>query len=238
MPENDEVRLFDDYGEEYAVTDYVLGYAQVAKLLSPLAGKRVLDYGTGTGKFARFLHRSGASVIGVDISKEMIAAAETREDGILYAHITSGDLSLFPDDSYDAVVANFVLCMIEGPDEITKIMREVRRVLKVGGQFIILHVNWDECAGREFVSFSLENPQNLKEGSKVTTLLKSEPPLPQVEYYRPIEFYTKALADNGFDELSTTKPTLESVPLEDKVRVSWLAEAVCPPFVIISGQKR
>ncbi len=238
MSENDEVRLFDDYGEEYAVTDYVLGYAQVAKLLSPLAGTRVLDYGTGSGKFARFLHREGASVIGVDISKEMIAAAETREDGILYAHITSGDLSLFPDGSFDAVVANFVLCMIESPDEILKITKEAHRVLKPDGKFIILHVNWDDCAGREFVSFSLENPQNLQEGARVTTLLKSEPPLPQVEYYRPVEFYTKILSENGFSDMSAIKPTLESVPLEDKVRVSWLAEALCPPFVIISARKR
>ena len=46
--------------------------------LSPLAGRRVVDVGTGTGRAALGLASQGASVIGLDASAEMLTVARTR----------------------------------------------------------------------------------------------------------------------------------------------------------------
>jgi SAM-dependent methyltransferase len=46
--------------------------------LAPLAGRRVADIGTGTGRAAIDLARAGATVVGLDASTEMLRVAQTR----------------------------------------------------------------------------------------------------------------------------------------------------------------
>jgi SAM-dependent methyltransferase len=84
----------------------------IASFLSPIAGLRVLDVGTGTGRAAIALARRGATVTGVDASSEMLAVAARRaaEAG---ADVTfgSGDAHQLPFDarSFDAVTCFRVL---------------------------------------------------------------------------------------------------------------------------------
>ena len=56
----------------------------IASFLSPLAGKSVLDVGTGTGRAAIALARRGARVTGVDASVEMldVAARQAQAAGV------------------------------------------------------------------------------------------------------------------------------------------------------------
>jgi len=85
---------------------------QILDGLSPIAGRRVLDVGTGTGRAAIALARAGAVVTGVDASREMLAVAErrAREEGVSVA-FTPGDAHRldFADRSVDAVVCLRVL---------------------------------------------------------------------------------------------------------------------------------
>lgn len=59
--------------------------AVIAGFLDPLAGRTVLDVGTGTGRAAIALARRGARVTGIDASAEMLAVAvrRAREAGVL-----------------------------------------------------------------------------------------------------------------------------------------------------------
>jgi ubiquinone/menaquinone biosynthesis C-methylase UbiE len=93
---------------------------QIAAFLAPVAGRRVLDVGTGTGRAAIALARRGAIVTGVDASAEMLQVAERRaaEAGVpLGADDTAGVRFIrgdahglnFPDRSFDAVVCLRVL---------------------------------------------------------------------------------------------------------------------------------
>jgi SAM-dependent methyltransferase len=50
----------------------------VTSFLAPLAGRSILDVGTGTGRAAILLARGGAIVTGVDASDEMLAVARRR----------------------------------------------------------------------------------------------------------------------------------------------------------------
>jgi 2-polyprenyl-3-methyl-5-hydroxy-6-metoxy-1,4-benzoquinol methylase len=85
---------------------------QILAGLSPIAGCRVLDVGTGTGRAAIALAKAGAVVTAVDASREMLAVADrrAREE---QAHVTfvHGDAHRldFSDRSFDAVVCLRVL---------------------------------------------------------------------------------------------------------------------------------
>jgi ubiquinone/menaquinone biosynthesis C-methylase UbiE len=85
---------------------------RILSFLSPIAGRRVLDVGTGTGRAAIALAKAGAVVTGIDASREMLAVAErrAREEGATVAFAV-GDAHriAFPDRSFDAVVCLRVL---------------------------------------------------------------------------------------------------------------------------------
>jgi len=84
----------------------------IASFLAPVAGRTVLDVGTGTGRAAIALAARGAHVTGVDASAEMLAVAERRakEAGVAVAFVTGDAHGLaFPDRSFDAVVCLRVL---------------------------------------------------------------------------------------------------------------------------------
>ena len=56
--------------------DFVWKYgADVVSLLDPRPGERILDLGCGTGHLTAQIAESGAKVLGVDRSAEMVAAA-------------------------------------------------------------------------------------------------------------------------------------------------------------------
>jgi ubiquinone/menaquinone biosynthesis C-methylase UbiE len=94
---------------------------QIAAFLAPIEGRRILDVGTGTGRAAIALAKAGASVMGVDASREMLAVAERR--AAAFAEATAGQAGVgritfvrgdahhleFADRSYDAVVCLRVL---------------------------------------------------------------------------------------------------------------------------------
>ncbi|PYR78078.1 MAG: SAM-dependent methyltransferase [Acidobacteria bacterium] len=85
---------------------------QIAEFLAPLAGRQVLDVGTGTGRAAIALARRGAAVTGVDASREMLDVAErrAREADVRVAFVRGDVHALdFADRSFDAVVCLRVL---------------------------------------------------------------------------------------------------------------------------------
>jgi ubiquinone/menaquinone biosynthesis C-methylase UbiE len=85
---------------------------QIAGFLAPVAGRRILDVGTGTGRAAIALAKRGAIVTGVDASAEMlqVAGRRAREAGAVVT-FQQGDAHRldFPDGSFDAVVCLRVL---------------------------------------------------------------------------------------------------------------------------------
>jgi SAM-dependent methyltransferase len=112
----------------------------VLDLCRPLAGRRVLDLGCGEGYVSRQICRSGArSVIGVDLSLQMIAAARREEEraplGIRYEQGDATLLSKFPGESFELVVAVFLFNYL-GRTAMQACMKEVARVLCKGGQFV------------------------------------------------------------------------------------------------------
>jgi ubiquinone/menaquinone biosynthesis C-methylase UbiE len=83
-----------------------------ARVLSNMVGRikdrEILDVGTGTGRAALLLARSGARVTAVDASEQMLAIARQRAaDQLLKVRFVVGDAHAlnFSDRSFDAVVS-------------------------------------------------------------------------------------------------------------------------------------
>ena len=105
------------------------------------AGKTVLDLGCGVGNdLARFA-KAGAIVTGVDLAEHSIQLAKDnfRFRGLhgTFMQMDGEKLSL-PDDSFDAVFCHTVLHFTPDP---AAMIREIRRVLKPGGEAILMTVN-------------------------------------------------------------------------------------------------
>lgn len=98
--------------------------------LGNVAGLRMLDVGTGTGRAAIALSKRGAAVTGVDASDEMLSVARRRasEEG-LSIEFLEGDVHAlaWPDRAFDAVISFRVLMHV--PDW-RKAMAELCRVAR------------------------------------------------------------------------------------------------------------
>jgi phosphatidylethanolamine/phosphatidyl-N-methylethanolamine N-methyltransferase len=108
-------------------------------LLNLSPGERVLEVGVGTGLALPFYPPS-CEVVGIDLSDGMLAKCRERvqELGLKHVSLIRMDASAmdFPDDSFDAVVAAYVVTAV--PDY-RKVMQEMIRVCKPGGRLILLN---------------------------------------------------------------------------------------------------
>ena len=80
---------YDAYSKD-ATSDWLIGYPRVMELLEPVKGRRILDYGCGTGKVSKKFRDKGARVIGVDVSLPMLDIAKKDDaSDIDYRHIAA-----------------------------------------------------------------------------------------------------------------------------------------------------
>ncbi len=97
----------------------------------------ILEIGIGTGSNLG-IYAPGTVVHGIDISGPALSLA-ARRAGRLARRVTlvEGDAAAlpFPDESFDTVVATFVLCSV---GDVDGSLREARRVLRPGGTICLL----------------------------------------------------------------------------------------------------
>jgi demethylmenaquinone methyltransferase/2-methoxy-6-polyprenyl-1,4-benzoquinol methylase len=105
------------------------------------AGDTVLDVATGTGAVASLLvRRRGCSVVGIDQSPEMLAAAR---EGLAAAGIADrvelvegeAEALPFPDGRFDGLSVTYLLRYVDDP---AAVLRELVRVMKPGATFASL----------------------------------------------------------------------------------------------------
>jgi len=108
------------------------------KYLAPDA--KVLDIGCGTGRTTIPLHLMGYSVVGIDITPEMVASAKriAREKELQISYEVGDATHLrFPDESFDATLfSNNGWTQIPERKRRALALREVFRVLRSSGVFI------------------------------------------------------------------------------------------------------
>lgn len=105
---------------------------ELIDLLNPQKDEKILDLGCGTGDLANVISGSGAKVVGIDASKNMVEQAKAKFPQIDFNVV---DASRLPyDNEFDAVFSNAVLHWIKTPIVVAEGMY---RSLKPGGRMVV-----------------------------------------------------------------------------------------------------
>ncbi len=143
------------------------GRRLIVESLDCQAGESILEVGVGTG-LSLPLYPRDVRITGIDISREMLAKAlrrVAREDLTQVDAILEMDAQdmRFADNSFDKVVAMYVVSVIPDP---VRLVEEMRRVCKADGDIYIVN------------HFRSHNPV-------IATLEKSASPLSTIAGFRP-----------------------------------------------------
>jgi ubiquinone/menaquinone biosynthesis C-methylase UbiE len=101
----------------------------VFALLAPKPGERILDLGCGDGVLTTEIKATGADVLGVDLSDELLAVA--RMKGLRVRKLDGHALDFVSE--FDAVFSNMALHWMRKPD---LVIAGVYRALKPRGRFV------------------------------------------------------------------------------------------------------
>ncbi|WP_428487626.1 class I SAM-dependent methyltransferase [Rhodopila sp.] len=239
----------------YDNADFFAGYARLPRsveglgaalewpafqrLLPPLAGRRILDLGCGLGHFAREARVRGArSVIGVDLSGNMLAAARARGDdpGITYRQAS---LEAFEPDQagFDLVVSMLALHYIA---DYRSIVRRFAGWLAPGGRlaFSVEHPIYTARGTSEWHSGADGAPAHWPvdryrdEGERRVQWFVDG----VVKYHRTIETYVNALLDAGLLLVRLEEPEAESAALL-AARPALHEERRRPAFLLLAADR-
>ncbi len=130
------------YGRLAPVYDFVFGPVFRSGRAAAVAaanriGGKVLEVGVGTG--LSLPGYRNCTVVGIDISQAMLDKASRRAEALGLHHVTSLNVMdaehlAFPQASFDAVVAQYVITAVPHPE---KALDELLRVVRPGGEVII-----------------------------------------------------------------------------------------------------
>jgi len=151
----------------------------VVDLLAPRENEKILDLGCGEGTLACEIQKSGAEVIAVDLSAEMVESAKAKG---IDAEVMSATEIRFK-NCFDAIFSNAVLHWVK---ESEVAVQQVYDALKINGRFVA-----------EFGGYS--NVKTVVDA--MLEVFKKYPEFKEFEnpwYFPSVEEYTELLQNKGF----------------------------------------
>lgn len=156
------------FGEDYLIVyrhrDFGGARREVEQMIGWLnlpEGSKVLDLCCGMGRHSLALAQAGYVVTGVDLSEVLLCEARSQEGAEQVTWITSDMRDLPLTGGFDAVVNLFTsFGYFEEDGEQIKVLREIYRMLKPGGRFIIDFLN-PAYVIRHLVSHSTRQDEGL-----------------------------------------------------------------------------
>ena len=205
-----------DAGDYARVGAFVAELGEAAlDLLDPQPGERILDVGCGEGTLTRKIVERGATVLGIDNSPEMVAAA--RVNGIDALLLAAENIQFFAE--FDAAFSNATLHWVLEKEQAA---RAIFRALMAGGRFA------GEMGGEG-------NLQKLRNALDEELVIRGfAPPLEASNWYASPDDFAAVYESAGFDHIDARlieRPT----PIEHGVaswvktfRKGWLDRAGVP----------
>lgn len=225
--------LYAEYYSRLSITGtQFLAFRDIPKLINKyVTGINVLDYGSGAGKSSLYLKSLGLNVDGVDINQEMVKHAKDLDPNGKYKIINSAEIPV-EDNYYDLVFSSWVLMEVSNKQELLKITREIARVLKVDGTFIVILCNKDTYN----IDWLSENTQfeenkNLSSGSTVKIFFK-DINLSIYDYFWSDEDYREIISKAGLNIVRTHNPIGK-----DEDGYAWGKEKELSPCTIYIAKK-
>src|SRR6266566_1185038 len=120
-------------------------------------GGHVLEVGVGTG-ISLPLYAPHVRIVGTDISEAMLKKARQRVSELRLKNVEGlavmdAEKLEFPDNSFDVVMAQYVVTAVPNPEAA---LDEFARVLRVGGELIILTRVSADAGMRRFIEQQLQ----------------------------------------------------------------------------------
>lgn len=197
---------YDDYLENTVDTyQRQVILPNLSRLLNLKKTEVILDLACGSGFFSRELAKSGAKIVGVDISPELIALARQKLSLNLEYQVSSAEnLNAISDQVFHKAIC---VLAIQNIENVKGVLLEVARVLKSGGE-IILVLNHPafrvpNASGWEFdaeKNIQYRRIESYLSESKVSIAMHpgKAPEAKTVSFHRPLQYYFKLLNSAGF----------------------------------------
>jgi SAM-dependent methyltransferase len=193
----------------------------VVELLAPQPGEMILDLGCGDGVLTQRIMESGARVIGLDASPDMVEAARARGVDAFVADAQALDLEAQAArfGQFDAAFSNAALHWMLDPDAVAS---GVVAMLKPGGRFV------GEMGGEGNVAM-------LRRGIREELTARGYPvPDEDPQWYPGVEEFVRLYACAGFTQINAQlipRPTPLPAGVAGWVktfRAGWLDVAQVP----------
>ena len=196
-----------------------------------VTGKRIIDCGCGEGRFCRILAARGANyVLGVDLCEPMIKAArELQSETDEYWIADVQDLNFIENEMFDLAISYLNQCDV--PD-LDRNNREVYRILKPGGRFIVANLHpmrsaigaWHKSDRGKKEHVILD--RYFDESNRTWKMMGSE----FTNFHRTLSTYISGFLDAGFNIEGIVEPTVNSEQLKDYPELD--DELRVPNFII------
>jgi SAM-dependent methyltransferase len=153
----------------------------------------ICDMGCGPGQIARYLHRQGVNVCGVDLSPAMVQQAQGLNPDIPFQRGDMLSLAGVADNSYGGIAAFYSIVHISR-QKIVPALQELKRVLRPNGVLLLtFHIgqgikHLDEFLDKEvsldFFFFETEEVKDYLRtaGFKLEEAVERDPYSEEVEY--------------------------------------------------------
>ncbi|MCH8149150.1 MAG: class I SAM-dependent methyltransferase [Planctomycetes bacterium] len=228
----DDKARADAYAKLEFPGTYYLAYRDLPAIISEhVNGTAALDFGCGTGRSTRFLHRLGfAPVLGVDIASHMVDQARELDPHGAYLLVPDDELSELPPGTFHLVLAVFTFDNIPTTEKKVALFTGLRNLLTAGGRIVSL-VSSPDIYINKWSSFSTKDfPENRTAscGDKVRIVMLDVPD------QRPVE--DLLWTDEGYQEVferAGVRPLKTYWPLANEAEPhDWVSELGTAPWII------
>jgi ubiquinone/menaquinone biosynthesis C-methylase UbiE len=234
---DDLLRREDTYQEKVILP-------QLLRAMAIMKGEMVLDLACGQGFFSKKFIQAGATVIGVDVSKKLIALAKKSiPQGTFY--ISSADqLSFLKSTSVHKIV---IALAIQNIENINSVFKECARVIRPNGRLYIVMNHpafrvpkqsswgWDEA---QMIQYRRIDYYLSESKVKIKTHPGDVSTDFTISFHRPLQSYFKALRNNGFLVRSMEEwESHKKSQLGPRAKAENRARKEIPMFIFIEAVK-
>ena len=208
---------------------YRLAADCLPKLLEThVKGNQALDFGSGTGRSARFLQKLGFDTIGIDISQTMVDIARNNDPSGDYRVIQDGDFSSLDIGSFDLILCAFPFDNIPYYQKKVRLFTALGDLLAGEGRLVNI-VSTPELYVNEWVTFTTRDfPANRDAGcgdivNVITKDYSDERPVQDIIW--PDEDYQAVYRESGLIQVQSEAPLAKG-----NEGVDWINETEIAPW--------